>query len=286
MLKTIIKQGHFEGSVMFPAKTLSLHSMLVCCGFQEATSLRYNFNGFQRGRKDLSIWQYTISGFGRLECEGRTYDITPGKAMLIHVPQDHCYYLPEDSDSWEFFYLSCNGREFMRVWSDIEKRVGPVADFSEDSRTMKVIVEILTLVRDGRLNSSFTASSLAYRFAMALLEDFPSGPKGKSDRAVIRKVIDYCMDHISEPINVDDLAEVSGYSRYHFSRLFSSAQGMSPGAFVKDLRLKHAERLLQTELMSVKEIADACGFEDDSYFCKAFRKAYKMSPGEYRKSGG
>jgi AraC-like DNA-binding protein len=118
------------------------------------------------------------------------------------------------------------------------------------------------------------------------MDDYPGGVKANSNDAIIKTVVDYCMDHISEPISVDDLAEVAGYSRYHFSRMFSASQGMSPGAFVKDLRLKHAERLLQTELMSVKEIADACGFEDDSYFCKAFRKAYKISPGEYRKSGG
>lgn len=286
MLKSFIRQGHYEAGVMFPAKTLPLHAMLVCCGFQRVDSMKYNFYGNQRGRKDLSIWQYTISGFGRLECEGKTYDLTPGKAMLIHVPQDHRYYFPEDSEGWEFMYLSGNGREFMRIWSDMEKRVGPIADFSEDSKTVRMMVEILTVMRKGRLNSPFFASSLAYRFAMALMDDYPAGVKGESDSAIIRKVIDHCMEHISEPISVDDLAEVSGYSRYHFSRLFSASQGISPAAFVKDLRLKHAERLLQTELMSVKEIADACGFEDDSYFCKAFRQAYKMSPGEYRKSGG
>ena len=118
---------------------------------------------------------------------------------------------------------------------------------------------------------------------MSLFEDYPEFEKGV-DPKFIRQVIDHCMEHISDPITVDDLADVAGYSRYHFSRLFAASQGISPAAFVKDLRLKQAVRLLQTELMTVKEIADSCGFEDASYFCKAFRQAYKVSPGEYRKS--
>ena len=54
--------------------------------------------------------------------------------------------------------------------------------------------------------------------------------------------------------------------------------------YVNTLRLHHACALLKSTERTVKEIALGCGFSDISTFNKAFRKAYGISPGEYRHS--
>jgi AraC-like DNA-binding protein len=46
--------------------------------------------------------------------------------------------------------------------------------------------------------------------------------------------------------------------------------------------MKRAVRLLQTERITIKEISDRCGFSDTSYFCKVFRKEFKISPEVFR----
>jgi AraC-like DNA-binding protein len=78
------------------------------------------------------------------------------------------------------------------------------------------------------------------------------------------------------------MAKCAGYSRYHFTRLFKQYMGNSPQYFMNELRIRMAVRFLQTEQLSIKEIAQRCGFDDVSYFCKIFRKFQKVSPNEFR----
>jgi len=80
------------------------------------------------------------------------------------------------------------------------------------------------------------------------------------------------------------MAEVAGLSRYHFSRRFQDARGVSPARFLAELRMQEAVRLIQTNL-AVNEVARRCGFRDPNYFCKAFRRSFGVSPGAFAQSG-
>jgi AraC-like DNA-binding protein len=52
-----------------------------------------------------------------------------------------------------------------------------------------------------------------------------------------------------------------------------------------DMRIRHTKRLLIEEpMLSIENIARTAGFSTDSYFCKAFRKRYGVTPSEYRKN--
>ena len=281
MLSELKKLPLYASSILFPSKTIHLHSMLVNCGCQYVDSEQYNFNGMNRGRREMAIWQYTLEGSGRLIVEDKKYELNPGHAMMVHVPQEHRYFLPP-GEQWKFVYLSFNGSELMRLWDEAEKRIGPVALFDEDSKTIAAFLEIFNSSKKELLENPFLASSLAYQFMMSVFEDHQVEEAGNPVPPFIKTVVDFCQEHISEPLSVDDMAAAAGYSRYHFTRLFKKSQGMPPALFLKQLKLKHAERLLQTELLTVNEIADRCGFDDPSYFCKVFKGEYDISPGEYR----
>lgn len=287
MLKHAKNYGFGNTQIMFPGKHLPLYSMIIHFGHQLVTSPTYRWHGLRRGDREFAIFQYTIAGNGRLSVEGENYDISAGDAMLLHIPQDHLYYYPEDNTKpWEIVYIGLNGREILRCWRELEKENGPIARLSEASQSLNVLDSVFATPLETLRHSPFRVSGLAYQFMMALSEDlYPATPESQKGPSFIPTVIDYCLKHINEPLTVDDLAMVAGYSRYHFSRLFSQSQGMPPTAFLNDLRLKHAMRLLQTEPLSIKEIAERCGFEDVSYFCKIFRRVYGTSPGQFRKKG-
>ena len=87
-------------------KSIPLHSTMLNCGHECETSMDYRWNGLQMGNRELAIFQYTLAGFGKLDYDGETYTISPGEAMLLTVPEEHCYYFPDDSDSWEFIFIN------------------------------------------------------------------------------------------------------------------------------------------------------------------------------------
>ena len=82
--------------------------------------------------------------------------------------------------------------------------------------------------------------------------------------------------------SVSSLAEVLGVSTSYLRREFSKAYGKSPIAFLRDLRIENAKNLLQSEYLSIAQIAKQSGFSSESYFIQVFHKVLGKSPNRYR----
>jgi AraC family transcriptional regulator len=98
----------------------------------------------------------------------------------------------------------------------------------------------------------------------------------------INRVLTYIADHSNQKLNLDVLAGVSNFSKYHFSRLFTSIVGMTPIAFVNRERLQRSITMLTETNITVLQVSIQCGFESVSTFNALFRKQYNMTPREIR----
>ena len=84
--------------------------------------------------------------------------------------------------------------------------------------------------------------------------------------------------------SVDELASELALSRRHLSRKFQSIVGLSPGEFVRSVRLKRAAQLLKDSQYNVSEIADMVGFNTIKYFNRHFKTEFGKTPTQYRKN--
>ena len=96
------------------------------------------------------------------------------------------------------------------------------------------------------------------------------------------KVLKYIENHVHQDLTLDTLASISDMSVYHFSRTFKKAIGKTPHQYVKEARVKYAERLLQDTNKPIAEIASDLGYSV-SHFTQAFRTIVGCTPKEYRK---
>lgn len=99
----------------------------------------------------------------------------------------------------------------------------------------------------------------------------------------IAKAVSYIENHFSENIFISELAEISHYSERHFTRTFKKAYGVSPTAYIINLRINHACSLLKYSDMSISETAEKCGFDDVNYFSRLFKKQMGITPSKYKK---
>jgi len=97
------------------------------------------------------------------------------------------------------------------------------------------------------------------------------------------EVLSYIERHYPERITTERLAEMASMSESSLNRAFHKVTGRSPIAYVLDVRVAKATRLLRDSDLSVTEVAYRCGFNDSNYFSRQFRKAMGTSPRKYRR---
>lgn len=111
----------------------------------------------------------------------------------------------------------------------------------------------------------------------------PPTPGGLSDICA-RRVAAYVDAHLTLPISLAELADVAGYSPYHFSRLFKARFGLTPHAYIVQRRLDRAVHMLRSRRASITEITFACGFSTQQQFTATFARAFGVPPGRWRAS--
>ena len=97
-------------------------------------------------------------------------------------------------------------------------------------------------------------------------------------------VVSYVLDHYSEKISVVELAEMVHLSVSQFDRKFKKLFQMTPQQYLLRVRVNVACEALVWSERSVAQIANECGFFDQSYFTKQFKKIMGEAPLAYRKS--
>lgn len=95
-------------------------------------------------------------------------------------------------------------------------------------------------------------------------------------------VCNYITDHCTENITVEDLADLAGFSKFHFARLFKQFSNMSCHEYLMQKRIAHAERLLIEPHISITEVAMRSGFNSLSTFNRIFKAAKNCTPSEYK----
>jgi AraC family transcriptional regulator len=119
-------------------------------------------------------------------------------------------------------------------------------------------------------------SEIAGNFIEGLVARHTCAPscrgRGSFNKDVLRRLRDYVMTHLDEPIDVSTLAGIAGRSPFHFSRVFTRSVGMTPHRYVVHLRLQRAIELVREGQSSFAQIAARTGFADQSHLSRWVRR--------------
>jgi AraC-like DNA-binding protein len=103
---------------------------------------------------------------------------------------------------------------------------------------------------------------------------------------VVYKVMEYVKANYSKKLTLDDIARHVYLSRSYLSSIFKEETGQSLFSYVNSVRVEKSRMFLLDNSISLVDISEMCGFEDQSYFTKVFKKAMGVSPKKYRDSRG
>lgn len=105
------------------------------------------------------------------------------------------------------------------------------------------------------------------------------------DKKTILKVIEYVEDHLDGKLNLDEVAEEIGYSKFHLNRLFAESVGCTLYKYIQTRRLTQAAQKLVHSRKTIIEIAYEANYDSQQSFTLAFRQLYSITPQKYRQTG-
>lgn len=253
-------------------------------------TLRAHFEGhaYDPHWHDSYLVGVTEQGVQQFNCRRARHQSTPGKVFLLEPGDIHDGEAPTaDGFTYRMLYLDPQ-------W--LQRALGAVFDNAPDNSELSFAN---TLASDSRLTH---ATSLAFETLHGgemkivrqtaldgLLERLTSHLHwrtryGEDPRLplVAQKARDYLHANAQLDIGLDQLAAVTGVDRFRLTRAFKAAYGIAPHAYLVQLRLVTARRLLARGEQPAT-VAMTLGFADQSHLGRWFVRAYGLTPALYRK---
>jgi AraC family transcriptional regulator len=110
----------------------------------------------------------------------------------------------------------------------------------------------------------------------------PPPIRGGLSARILRRCLEFMTENMQRSVALDEIAEVSGLSTFHFARTFRKMTRQTPHQYLLDQRMRRARELLRTTTLAVSEIGAAVGFPGAAHFTQSFRLREGLSPKAWR----
>ena len=225
------------------------------------------------------------------------YPLAPGEIFIVPAGVVHEIFAPEQGFRYLFMM---DQEEFYAIegMAEVQHALYPCVHLRLD-RDAEVLREAgeyfrraaAEYVRDGPLAPA--ASRLWLRLMLVrTVEYLLSGQAGERTAATPRqqqvmtemmRVCAYISEYCASRLTLEDVAAYSGYSKYHFARVFKLCVGMSFYDYYMRQRMVLCRRLLSDSTLRVTEVALRCGFDSIATFNRVFKQFEGVTPSQYRK---
>ncbi|MEC1289127.1 AraC family transcriptional regulator [Bacillus mojavensis] len=98
----------------------------------------------------------------------------------------------------------------------------------------------------------------------------------------IKMVCGFLEEHYAENVTLNDLSELTGWSKYHLLRSFTKQKGITPNSYLETIRINQAKKLLEQGVRPI-DAAFQTGFSDQSHMTKFFKRQVGLTPKQYMK---
>jgi AraC family L-rhamnose operon regulatory protein RhaS len=235
---------------------------------------------------------FVLQGAGSYHAGDEAYTCEQGDLILVPIGQRHRLQ-DEEGKPMSLYVLSLQRRICDVAAFDPgllprgRLRLNPLAASKVEGAIRRLLFErTLEQPQSGAIVVSLALRLLSDLLRVSQRNLATTTPKNGSERtdslSRMRSYVDELDDQFFEATNLDEAALGLGISRRRFTQLFRQVTGTSWLAYVRRLRVEHAQRLLEQTDRTVLSIAFECGFEDLSTFYRAFKREVGESPNQWR----
>jgi len=246
------------------------------CG-KRIRSLSHSFGPYDR---DTYLLYYIAEGSAILYADGREQNIS-ARGFFVNFPHSRNVYHCKAGIPWTIKWISAEGELLEHHLSLIGiTREHPYIPLQDSDAIEHLLDAMYEQFDKNTLDSKFSCISLLYRlFSLLAANAERKNHKNTYVAAAYRRI----EENFSDPdFTVASLAQQLGLHFNYFSVLFKKETGISPIQAINDCRMINAGKMLRFTDRPVKEIARSCGFSDEFYFSRSFKRRFHQSPKAYR----
>ncbi|WP_245987830.1 helix-turn-helix transcriptional regulator [Cohnella lupini] len=242
---------------------------------------------------------YFVSGTATIECGSVPISLQSGDLCVVNSNELH--YGISTSEDLSFYAMivdisllhshSADAIETKFITPIIQNRILFQNRITEDAEITRCMVSIIGELERKELGYELSIKSHLYGLLSLLVRNYVATLKELDvyrhklkDLERLAPVFTYIDEYYRDKITVEQLANIAGLSRFHFSRLFKQVTDKSLVEYINLVRINKSESMLRGTGMTISEIALASGFSDIYYFSRTFKKLKKTPPTEWRKT--
>lgn len=243
---------------------------------------------------------YVLCGKGVFKIRGQHYEISPGALFFFLSNEVHWIEEIDRDNPPRFLDLKAEprmvwspqfnlfGDNCLRALSTLEHRCFYGKDEPISHEIGSIMKEMHEECLRNKLGCEIVVKSDLYRLLVLLLRqsgtsNLQASPRNAENLKNIDKAIQYINENLTKKFTLEELAEISCFSRTYFSALFKELNGVSPWDYINIKRVERAKALLSGTDCTVLSAANECGFGNLSNFNRIFKKITGKTPSEYRK---
>ncbi len=224
----------------------------------------HQFN-WEQGRV-LGAYQmlYLVEGEGRFESrEAGLMPLAAGQVLLL-FPHTWHRYEPTPASGWREYWIEMRGPVLPRLHeAGLIDPATPVRSGEDVSIVSTLFERILRSLRDDSPRSTPLAGAWALELLAQLFGSAPADAAPKPIAQAVARAERLLEAHLAKPPLLEDFARELGIGYSYFRREFKRTTGLSPGQYVRRLRLERARRLLGVSSLPIKAIAEQLGFSSE-----------------------
>lgn len=236
-------------------------------------------------RHDLESLLYAVvlDGRGVLSFDDTIYKLSKGDCFFIDCRLPH-YYKSDESEPWKLMWVYFSGATSKQYYENfISQSKNVFRPVPIDKATM-ALEEIIHQSENKTLNSEAIISGLIVRLLTIALTS--TGGTEQIDSTLKQKLQSvnlFIEKHFTEDLSLERLASEFYISKFYLSREYKKIYGKTIFQHIINCRINYGKHLLRFSDNSVEEIAHLCGFNDQSYFVRQFKKAENITCFAYRR---
>ncbi|MFV8818097.1 helix-turn-helix domain-containing protein [Haliea sp. E17] len=238
-----------------------------------------------RERHDDNLILYCTAGRAHLRAGQWSGHLGPGQIALLPQGLTHRYEA-DPAEPWTLFWVHFQGASTRVFLQHTGYRDGsPVVNAGVSPALIGSFSSLLEVRRTGYSTRAFIHAANQLRYLLTQIAQEVSAHQVQQHGGLpLEQVQAYMLEHLDQPVTLDDLAAVANMSKYHFSNRYKQLTGYSPIKHFLHMKMEQACHLLDVTELGVGEIARQLGYEDPLYFSRLFSKTIGSSPRGYRAS--